>query len=89
MNVYLPQGRTTKTPMVLLIHGGFWVEGDKSDFVLVQQQLLTMNIASATINYRYVSPTHDYQGLMEDVGLALTEVRSKAADWGFVLVIII
>lgn len=82
MNVYLPKGRTAETPVVLLIHGGFWVEGDKSDFVAVQQQLLNMNIASVNINYRYVSPSHDYRGLMEDVGLALSHVKSKAQDWG-------
>lgn len=82
MNVYLPKGRTEETPVVLLIHGGFWVDGDKNDFVLIQQQLLNMKIASVNINYRYVSPTHDYRGLMEDLSLALSHVKAKASDWG-------
>jgi acetyl esterase/lipase len=33
MDVYLPGNRSAdKTPVMILIHGGGWVEGDKSDF---------------------------------------------------------
>src|ERR1700741_1868468 len=33
MDVYLPQGRTDKsTKVIVMIHGGAWFEGDKSDF---------------------------------------------------------
>ena len=32
MDVYLPANRTAETPIVILIHGGAWISGDKSIF---------------------------------------------------------
>ena len=34
-DIYLPQGRTIDTPVVILVHGGFWSGGDKSDMNLL------------------------------------------------------
>lgn len=82
MDVFLPEGRSSTTPVVILIHGGFWVEGDKNDLLPVQQQLLNVDIASVNLNYNYVSPVNDYRGLMADVALALQKVKENAPDWG-------
>lgn len=82
MDVYLPEGRDEKTPVVVLLHGGFWTSGGKSDFTAIQQQLSANGIASVNMNYRYVSPTNNYTGLMADVGAALALVKSKASEWG-------
>ena len=30
-DIYLPEGRTDQTPTVILVHGGSWSGGDKSD----------------------------------------------------------
>ncbi len=54
MDLYLPAGRTDTTKMVIMVHGGAWVEGDKADFnqfVPVLQQRLP-GWAIANINYR-------------------------------------
>src|SRR5690242_5217700 len=33
MDIYLPAGRSTdSTKLIILVHGGAWVSGDKSDF---------------------------------------------------------
>lgn len=81
MDVYLPKTRTEKTPVLILLHGGFWVEGDKNSFTTIQQQLLGMGYVCINLNYRYVSPENDYNGLMSDIGAALALIRSNAAEW--------
>lgn len=81
MDVYLPANRDANTPLVMLIHGGGWTAGNKSDFNGVQQALLDSGIASVSINYRYVSTTVHYQQLMEDVRKALQHCVDKAGAW--------
>ena len=58
MDLYLPEGRSQDTTRVLiLIHGGAWVDGDKADFnqyvTLLRQQF--PHYAIFNINYRLAS----------------------------------
>lgn len=82
MDIYLPQGRDERTPVVVLLHGGFWIEGDKSSFTAIQQHLLAQGVATVNMNYRYIGPNHDYTGLLADVEQALATVKSNASEWG-------
>ncbi len=82
MDVYLPEGRDEKTPIVLMIHGGAWVAGNKGDFNETQQNLLNEKIGTISINYRYASANHHFEGLMADVALALAAVKENAIEWG-------
>lgn len=63
MDIYLPAGRTTdQTKVFLLVHGGGWKEGDKSElnFLVVYLKTYFPNHAIANINYRL--------GTMENIG---------------------
>ena len=53
MDVALPANRTGQTPVVVLIHGGAWMAGNKEDMKGFQDFLLQNGIASVSINYRY------------------------------------
>ena len=60
-DLYLPANRSeNKTKTLILVHGGGWIEGDKSDMTylipLIQQQL--PDYAIANINYRLSSSTN-------------------------------
>jgi acetyl esterase/lipase len=81
MDVYLPANRTENTPFLLIIHGGGWVEGDKSIFTSMQQLLLENNIASASMNYRFVSESVNYKDLMQGVGDAIDYCVEYADAW--------
>ena len=81
MDVYLPENRDNNTPFVLLIHGGSWVSGNKSDMAAIQDSLLIRGIASASINYRYASGTVHYEELMDDVSNALSYCLTMADEW--------
>ena len=55
MDIYLPAGRSTDTTrLMVLVHGGGWNAGDKSEFTpyLVSLRLKFPNYAIANINYR-------------------------------------
>lgn len=55
MDLYLPAGRSaTSTPLLILIHGGGWTEGDKADFtgLIPELQQRLPQFAIANLNYR-------------------------------------
>ncbi len=82
MSVALPEGRDEKNPIVILIHGGAWIVGNKEDFGGLQQFLLENKIGSISISYRYASDNHHFEGLMDDIGLALASIKVHAQEWG-------
>ena len=57
LDMYLPELRDTTTETVLLIHGGAWVGGDKSNADLMNRRdvLLESGYAVASMNYRYAN----------------------------------
>jgi acetyl esterase/lipase len=74
------------TPVVVHIHGGGWLNGDKSGFNDAAKYL-TAGISVVAINYRYVSQAHaagvkpPVQWPLHDAARALQFVRSKATEW--------
>jgi len=54
IDIYLPANRTEDTKVILLLHGGSWVEGDKSDMTYLVPiiKLQFPNHAIVNINYR-------------------------------------
>jgi acetyl esterase/lipase len=77
------------TPLVFFIHGGGWVNGDKSGArrTLGIGPFLERGIAVASINYRLI-PQAQEAGVeppvswpLADAARALQFVRSKAAEW--------
>lgn len=82
MDVFLPKGRSQNTVVAVILHGGTWIEGDKSDMRFIQEELLKQNIASVSMNYRYADFETHYDHLMADVGKALETVKENSSDWG-------
>ena len=85
MDVYLPAGRnTTGTKVIVLIHGGAWNQGDKSDF---SSQLDTLKkrlpgYAIFNINYRLVSGTANrFPAQEEDTRSAINFIYSKKNEY--------
>jgi acetyl esterase/lipase len=69
MDIYLPAGRSTdSTILLVLIHGGAWLEGDKHDFdsiVTILEGLLPGD-AIANINYRLATQTSNHFPAQEE-----------------------
>jgi acetyl esterase/lipase len=87
MDVFLPAGRSTeKTSLLVYIHGGAWIDGDKSEFLqfkpLVEQAF--PDFAFISMNYRlfdFTSKQNKFPTQEEDVAAALAFIETKLADW--------
>jgi acetyl esterase/lipase len=69
MDVYLPANRNTdSTKLMVLVHGGAWISGDKSDFAsfipVIQQRF--PGYAIANVNYRLATATDNHFPAQED-----------------------
>jgi acetyl esterase/lipase len=75
------------TPLVFMIHGGGWVNGDKSLHAKDVQQYLDAGISAVAINYRLVTQAVEkdvkppVKWPLADAARALQFVRSKGNDW--------
>lgn len=76
------------TPLVLLIHGGGWVNGDKSTFgTTAIKPFLDAKISVAAINYRFIQHAMEQNVVppvkapLHDAARALQVLRSKAKEW--------
>ena len=87
MDIYLPAGRSVeKTPVLVYIHGGAWIDGDKNEFAqfkpLVEQAF--PDFALISINYRLYDLTtkqNKFPAQEEDVAAALAFIETKLAEW--------
>lgn len=83
LDIALPANRDTTTPVVIFIHGGAWVFGDKSVFKDDIEQYAAAGIACATINYRYASELTGigHPEIPQDVRSAIDHIVSKSGLW--------
>ena len=86
MDVYLPAGRSRQsTPLMLLVHGGGWSGGNKSEFSAYIEDFRKRmpGYAFFNINYRLVNGNGTLLPQQEaDVAAALRFVRANAARYG-------
>jgi acetyl esterase/lipase len=78
----------TPTPLVLLIHGGGWMGGDKSGYGTgAIQPFLDAGISVASLNYRFIPQAMEQhveppvKACLHDAARALQTIRSKAKEW--------
>jgi len=85
MDVYLPSGRsTTTTKAIILIHGGAWSTGDKSDFNTYVDTMKSRlhDYAIININYRLATGTSNLFPTQEnDVKSAVGFIYSKRNEY--------
>lgn len=87
LDIYLPAGRdTVNTKIMILLHGGGWVRGDKAEYnayITALQERLP-GYAFANINYRlYDNGVHRFPDQENDIKAAVEFLLSKRADYGF------
>jgi len=85
MDVYLPANRNTSTTFpIILIHGGSWSGGDKTDFDadITSIKGSLNNYAIFNINYRLANGTTILlQQQIDDINTAINFITSKANDY--------
>ncbi len=80
LDLYRPTG-LANYPILLFVHGGAWVSGDKSNVAAVGQTLATNGIGVAAVNYR-LSPEVTHPAHIQDIALAFAWVAEHIAEYG-------
>ena len=89
LDIYLPKTeKQEKFPVVVYVHGGAWVEGDKviTEDNYVEQtmlQLLEKNYAIVSVNYRLLNGNLHFPAPIQDIKDAVKWVRKNAEEYHF------
>lgn len=82
LDVYQPPDATQPTPVVVVIHGGGWIEGTKEDRVLEMMPYLQMGFAAVNVEYR-LGRVALAPAAVEDCRCALHWVFANAKKYNF------
>ncbi|MCB0444794.1 MAG: alpha/beta hydrolase [Gelidibacter sp.] len=92
-DIYLPEGRTNATKVIILINGGGWTTGDKSDMNAIKDMIRQdlPNYAIVNINYRLADENNQaYPMQINDITSVVNHLISHKSqyviseDYGFI-----
>ena len=81
LDLYRPKDAEGKLPVLLNIHGGAWVYGDKKVYAPYCMYLATQGFAVVNASYR-LAPKHTFPAPLEDVGATVEWVVDHAEEYG-------
>jgi len=81
LDVYLPADDGSDRPMVVYIHGGSWLEGDKAEHPELYLPLVQAGYVVFSINYRLTDEAA-YPAQIFDCKAAVRWARAHARDYG-------
>lgn len=83
VDLFIPEDATGDLGLVLFIHGGAWIAGDKESYVSGMEYGATeLGIATASVNYRYISDDVDLLDVLDDIDDALAVIKTKGNEVG-------
>ncbi len=81
LDLYTPRG-VRDEPLILFVHGGGWIVGDKSQYAPLGMAFARCGVAFAALNYR-LAPDVDVHDQADDIAAALHWLRVAAPSEGF------
>lgn len=81
LNLYIPADKES-VGLVLMIHGGAWIGGDKADYAGEVERVLGMGYAVASVNYRYISEEVNLIDVTDDIQLAVAKIKELSEKRG-------
>ncbi len=86
MDLYLPEENDGEVGLMLIIHGGAWIAGNKDEYkAALKTACNDLGFAAAAINYRYISETVDIHDIIDDIGASLGKIKETAAEKGIAI----
>ncbi len=85
LDVFIPAGDGGRRPILLMVHGGAWMVGDKANRAVAAAKVarwLPRGWIVASTNYRMDRRAPDPLQQADDVARALAFVQRRAAGWG-------
>ena len=84
IDLYLPAGRNSETPLLIIVHGGGWAGGDKSEGGNWPKGISQNNIAVANVNYRLVDGISiTWRDQIDDIDSIVDFLQAKSDDYIF------
>lgn len=81
LDAFLCKDRNESSPLVILIHPGAWVSGDKAIVSVLADSLFQNGINIININMRYASDSVHLADLMEDIDTLKEFLKQQAKEW--------
>ncbi len=85
MDAYLPPAREAPRPAVILLHGGGWSSGSRSDMGVAAREFARAGYVAFSIDYRHpdtVTPQNLWPAQLDDAQRAVRWVRAHAEEYG-------
>lgn len=83
MDLYLPEDNDGEVGLILFIHGGAWIGGNKDGYKKALKTACNdLGYAAAAINYRYLSEKVSLHDIADDIDLALKKIKEKGEEKG-------
>lgn len=81
LDVYAPEKRGSGAPVVVVIYGGSWNSGNKSDYAFLGKALSSRGFVAVIADYRLV-PEIRFPAFLDDTASAIAWARSHAVPFG-------
>lgn len=83
LDICIPRDREGEVGLILIIHGGAWVAGDKSSCAKdLDRWCGEYGYVTAAINYHYISSEYSCDDIMQDIALSLDKIKEFASEKG-------
>lgn len=83
LDIFMPESPNCTSGIILFIHGGGWVQGDKAGHHHDTDFFSNAGYISATINYRYVDENTTVFDELDDITAALKTIKAECEKYGF------
>jgi len=81
-DLFLPEGRGRETKLILLVHGGAWVAGDKWYNEAYAKSFAASGFAAVSMNYRLASDSVHCQAMLDDIDSMIVCIAGHSGEWG-------
>lgn len=83
VDIAVPKNATGEIGLILEIHGGAWVAGDKNSYTdTIKTIAKDYGYVGASMNYRYLSEKTSMKDILDDITYCLATVKSELAKKG-------
>lgn len=86
LDLYIPEEHDGTLGLILMIHGGAWVAGDKESYTNNAKEIAgSYGCAAAAINYRYLSENVTMADILDDITAATAKIKAIGEENGVVI----
>ena len=86
LDLCIPNNKTGRVGLILMIHGGGWTAGNKDGYLSsLVDWASNKGYVSAAINYRYASSSVHYADIIDDISSSLVKIKEISAEHNILL----